>query len=70
METVTYVLAGGGTFGRNQVKAEKGDVLLLDSLTETAEFSEITFQAAESLRVEQYAERLRCTKRWWRGGLS
>jgi len=52
-----YVLVGAGTFGRNQVPAEAGEVLLLDSLSEAAEASEITFQATAPLRVMFYAGR-------------
>ena len=52
-----YVLAGAGTFGRNQVPAAAGQVLLLDGLPETAEASEITFHATAPPRVMVYAGR-------------
>ncbi len=52
-----YVLAGAGTFGRHQVPAAAGEVLLLDGLTEAAEASEITFHATTPLRVMFYAGR-------------
>ena len=52
-----YVLAGAGTFGRDQVPAAAGEVLLLDGPSEGAAASEITFRATTPLRVMCYAGR-------------
>lgn len=52
-----YVLEGSGIFGTNEVKAEKGEVLLLGSIKEEAETSEITIKANDKLRVIFYAGR-------------
>ena len=46
-----YVLAGSGIFGDNQIKAAKGDVLLLDDVTEKTGTSELIIKADERLRV-------------------
>ncbi len=46
-----YILEGSGVFGDNEVKAEKGEVLLLDSVKEKADTSEIIIKADEKLRV-------------------
>ncbi|MEJ7677977.1 MAG: pirin-like C-terminal cupin domain-containing protein [Segetibacter sp.] len=46
-----YVLEGSGVFGNNEVKAEKGEVLLLDSVKEKVDTSEIIIKANEKLRV-------------------
>lgn len=46
-----YVLEGSGVFGENQVKAGKGEVLLLDRVNEEADTSEIIIKADEKLRV-------------------
>ena len=46
-----YILEGSGTFGDNQVKAGKGDVLLLDEVKEKAGTSETVIKADEKLRV-------------------
>lgn len=37
------------------MKAEKGDVLLLDSIKGSAEMTEVTFKADDKLRVILYA---------------
>ena len=46
-----YILEGSGVFGTNEVKAEKGDVLLLDNVTENIDTSEIVIKADEKLRI-------------------
>jgi redox-sensitive bicupin YhaK (pirin superfamily) len=46
-----YVLEGSGVFGDNEVKGEKGEVLLLDSVREKVGTSEIIIKANEKLRV-------------------
>lgn len=46
-----YILEGSGVFGDNQVKGEKGEVLLLESVKEKADVSEIIIKANEKLRV-------------------
>ncbi|MEJ7685019.1 MAG: pirin-like C-terminal cupin domain-containing protein [Segetibacter sp.] len=46
-----YVLEGSGVFGDNEVKAEKGEVLLLDSVKEKVDTSEIIIKANEKLRI-------------------
>ena len=46
-----YILAGSGVFGDNQVKAGKGDVLLLDYIDEKSGTSEVVIKADERLRV-------------------
>lgn len=46
-----YILEGSGVFGVNQVKAVKGEVLLLDNVKEKAHISEIIIEANEKLRV-------------------
>ncbi len=46
-----YILEGSGVFGANEVKGEKGEVLLLDSIKEKVETSEINIKANEKLRV-------------------
>ena len=46
-----YILEGSGVFGRNQVKAEKGEVLLLDIVKEKVDTSEIIIKADKKLRI-------------------
>ncbi len=46
-----YILEGSGAFGDNEVKAAKGEVLLLDSVTEKVDASEIIIKADEKLRI-------------------
>ena len=46
-----YVLEGSGVFGNEEIKAEKGEVLLLDSVTENADISELKIKANEKLRI-------------------
>ena len=46
-----YILEGSGVFGDNQITAEKGEVLLLDSVKEKVDTSEITIKADEKLRI-------------------
>lgn len=46
-----YILEGSGVFGENEVKAQKGEVLLLDSVTEKVDASEIIIKADEKLRI-------------------
>ena len=46
-----YVLAGSGIFGDNQIKAGKGDVLLLDDVAERTGTSELIIKADEQVRV-------------------
>lgn len=46
-----YILEGSGMFGENDIKAGKGEVLLLDSVNEKADTSEIIIKADEKLRV-------------------
>ena len=46
-----YILEGSGIFGANEVKGEKGEVLLLDNVKEEVETSEIIIKANEKLRV-------------------
>jgi redox-sensitive bicupin YhaK (pirin superfamily) len=46
-----YILEGSGMFGDNEVKAGKGEVLLLESVKEKADTSEIIIKADEKLRV-------------------
>lgn len=46
-----YILEGSGMFGENDIKAGKGEVLLLDSINEKADTSEIIIKANEKLRV-------------------
>jgi redox-sensitive bicupin YhaK (pirin superfamily) len=46
-----YILEGSGIFGANEVKGEKGEVLLLDNVKEEVESSEVIIKANEKLRV-------------------
>jgi redox-sensitive bicupin YhaK (pirin superfamily) len=50
-----YVVEGSGTFGKNEVKAEKGMALLLDPAVEDPSLNELTIKAQEKLRVILYA---------------
>lgn len=51
-----YVLEGSGTFGTNQVKAAKGQAMLIGSAGDATE-SEVMIHATEPLRVLLYAGR-------------
>ena len=50
-----YILEGSGVFGNNQVKAEKGEVLLLDIVKEKVDTSEIIIKANKKLRIIFFA---------------
>lgn len=50
-----YILEGSGTFGSTATKAQKGEVLLLDTIKENTPDSEIEIQATEKLRVLLFA---------------
>lgn len=46
-----YILEGSGVFGQNEVKAQKGEVLLLDNIEEKVDTSEIIIKADQKSRV-------------------
>ena len=46
-----YILEGSGLFGENEIRAEKGDVLLLDRVNDKSDTSEIVSKADKKLRV-------------------
>src|SRR5699024_1420443 len=50
-----YVLKGEGVVGKNKVKAEKGEVLWMETPDTTVENSEIQIEADKDLRVMFYA---------------
>jgi hypothetical protein len=52
-----YILEGSGVFGSNQVNAEKGEVVLLDSIKDQTESSAITIKANDKIRLILYAGR-------------
>lgn len=50
-----YILSGSGIFGANLTQATKGDVLLLDKITENIDISEIRVEAIEDLKILFFA---------------